>query len=55
MTMHGLEVKPTWESISTQAIVRAVKANLGISVLPYLLVKDSLGRKEISRFEISGI
>lgn len=55
MTMYGLEIKPTWESISTQAIVRAVKANLGISVLPYLLVKDSIERKEISRFEIKGI
>ncbi|AUS97199.1 LysR family transcriptional regulator [Clostridium thermosuccinogenes] len=55
MTMHGLEVFPAWESISTQAIIRAVQANLGISVLPYLLVKDSLERKEISQFYINGI
>lgn len=55
MTSHGLEIAPAWESTSTQAIVRAVQANLGISVLPYLLVKDSLERKEISRFYINGI
>ena len=55
MTTHGLKIIPAWESTSTQAIVRAVRANLGISVLPYLLVKDSLDRKEISQFQIKGI
>lgn len=55
MMAHGLEISPSWESISTQAIVRAVKENLGVSVLPYLLVKDSLERQEISKFEIEGI
>ena len=55
MTTHGLEISPNWESTSTQAIVRAVKENLGISVLPYLLIEDSLDREEISQFEIKGI
>lgn len=55
MTTQGLEVTPTWESISTQAIIRAVKAGIGISVLPYLLVKEYLNKKEISQFKLSGI
>ncbi|NLZ81314.1 MAG: LysR family transcriptional regulator [Clostridiales bacterium] len=55
MITHGLEISPSWESTSTQAIVRAVQANLGVSVLPYLLVKDSLDRKEISQFQLNGI
>jgi DNA-binding transcriptional LysR family regulator len=55
MTTYGLQISPAWESTSTQAIVRAVQANLGISVLPYLLVKDSLDRKEISLFQINGV
>lgn len=55
MTSHGIKILPAWESTSTQAIIRAVQANLGISVLPYLLVKDSLNRKEISQFQIDGI
>lgn len=55
MAAHGLVVAPLWESISTQAIVRAVQANLGISVLPYLLVKDSLDRNEIGRFALKNI
>ncbi|HHV97561.1 MAG TPA: LysR family transcriptional regulator [Clostridiaceae bacterium] len=55
MTSRGLEILPAWESISTQAIIRAVRANIGISVLPYLLVKEYLERKEISQFQIKGI
>lgn len=55
MTSLGIKILPAWESTSTQAIIRAVQANLGISVLPYLLVKDSLNRKEISQFHIDGI
>lgn len=55
MTSLGIKILPAWESTSTQATIRAVQANLGISVLPYLLVKDSLNRKEISQFHIDGI
>ncbi len=55
MSVHGLEVEISWESISTQAIVRAVKSNLGISLLPYMLVKDALDRNEISQFSVKGI
>ena len=38
-----------------EGIVRAVQANLGVSVLPYLLVKDSIERKDISQFQLNGI
>ena len=55
MTMLGLEISPAWESTSTQAILSAVRANLGISVLPYLLVKESLDRKEIIQFRVKEI
>lgn len=55
MTAHGLKIVPDWESTSTQAIVKAVRANLGISVLPYLLIKDYLNRGEISLFGVKGI
>lgn len=55
MTAHGMKVQLSWESTSTQAIVRAVQSNLGISILPYLLVKDNLDRKEISQFRLKDI
>ena len=55
MASHDIEISPLWESVSTQAIVRAVNAGLGISVLPYLLVKDSIDRKEITTVKIKDI
>lgn len=38
-------VKPAWESISTQALVRAVMNNLGISILPYYLAHQEIRQK----------
>lgn len=55
VTLHGFSASPAWESVSTQALVRAVRKGLGIAVLPYLLVKDSLDRREIRQFQLEGI
>lgn len=55
MTLQGINIIPAWESTSTQAIIRAVQAELGISVLPYLLVEESLKNKRIARFWIKDI
>ena len=52
MTTHGLKIIPAWESTSTQAIVRAVRANLGISVLPYLLVRILWIVKKLANFRL---
>lgn len=54
MEASGIKVIPSWESVSTQAIVRAVSENLGISILPYLLVKDHLERHELISCDIAG-
>lgn len=35
------------ESSSTQAIVKSVEAHLGISTLPYLLVKDAIEENRV--------
>ena len=44
---HNIKITPVWESVSTQAIIRAVSKGLGVSVLPYHLVKDARkGRRE---------
>ncbi|WP_343208740.1 LysR family transcriptional regulator [Anaerolentibacter hominis] len=42
LVLHHMDIEPVWESVSTQAIVKAVEAGLGLSVLPYLLVKKDL-------------
>lgn len=41
-SFHQLSIHPLWESTSTQAIVRGVAKNLGVAVLPYLLVEKDI-------------
>lgn len=41
-SLQQLTVSPRWESTSTQALVKAVAEGLGVSVLPYLLVKKDI-------------
>lgn len=40
--LHGLRTEPIMESVSTQAILRAVHAGLGVSFLPERLVRADL-------------
>lgn len=53
MLIHGIAINPVWESVSTQAIVEAVAAGLGISVLPYRLVETDLKNNRIERLVIN--
>ena len=53
MGYYQMNYKVLWESVSTQAITRAVSQNLGISILPYLLVKDDLKQEVVSLVEVS--
>lgn len=55
MQIHGLEITPSWQSVSTQAIIRGVSKGLGVSVLPYMLVKENLDSGEIKSIKIKGI
>lgn len=50
----GLEVKPSFESISTQAIVKAVEAGIGVSFLPYLLVKEAIDEGKVRMLRLKG-
>lgn len=52
---HRIDVNIIWESASTQAIVRAVSSGLGVSILPYLLIKESFERDEIKIIKIKDI
>ncbi len=38
----GISLRPVWESVSTEAIVKAVSLGIGITILPELLVKDAI-------------
>lgn len=55
LRIHGISAEPIWESVSSQAIIRAVSKGIGVSVLPYLLVKESLERGEIKSVAIKDI
>ncbi len=54
MAANELSVQPLWESTSNQAILGGVKQGLGVSVLPFFLVKESLERGEIEEFRLRG-
>lgn len=45
--LHGLLLEPMWESVSTQALVKAVGRGLGISFLPYQLVQEDIEKGSI--------
>lgn len=49
---HQINVKPAMESTSTQAIIRAVEANLGIATLPYMLVKQALEENKVKEIYV---
>ncbi|NCB05973.1 MAG: LysR family transcriptional regulator, partial [Clostridia bacterium] len=49
---RGLCVQPLWESASTQALVRAVAAGLGVSVLPEQLVREDIEKGVVATREL---
>ena len=55
MREKGITVEPIWQSVSTQALIRAVKEGFGISVLPYYLVKDEIDRGEVTAFSVEDL
>lgn len=51
--LHGISAQPVMESISTQAILQAVHAGLGVAFLPDRLVHSSIERGFVSSCGIS--
>lgn len=51
----GYSVIPAWESTSTLALINAVINGLGLSVLPRMLVKDSINEGRIAAVQIEGL
>lgn len=52
-SIHGMIIDPSWESTSTQAIIKAVSCNIGASILPKELVQIDRNRKNVITKEIS--
>ena len=50
-----MNVRPIWQSASNQVILQGVKAGLGISILPYFLVRQAIQDGELAEFRIQGL
>lgn len=51
--LQGFKLFPTWESIDSQALISAIKAGFGLSVLPYRLVKEELTQGRLKEIKIA--
>lgn len=50
----GITIAPAWESVSTQALLRAAENQLGIAILPRLLVQAELKSGALVEIPVSG-
>ena len=55
LAAQELNVRPIWQSASNQVILQGVKAGLGISILPYFLVRQAIQDGELAEFRIQGL
>ena len=55
LLLHNITVSPGWTSINSQALIQAVKQNLGISVLPTILVEKELSTKEVCEVPVGDL
>lgn len=53
LLLHNLRANPEWTSINSQALINAVKQNLGISVLPKILIEQEIESGEIFEIKIN--
>lgn len=52
---HGCRVTPLWESTNTQALAVAASNNIGVSVLPYALVKQDIEQGRLVSLNVENL
>lgn len=55
MNQIGLSIEPYWESTSTTALINATKNNIGITILPFQLVKDHIVSGSLKELKVTGM
>lgn len=55
LVTHGISLNPIWEGTSTRALINACAEGLGISILPYRLVRRELGENKIKILNITDL
>lgn len=49
---NQINIKPSWESSSNQALIKAIENNLGIAILPYKLIKKDLEHAHVAQIAL---
>lgn len=52
LTLCHLSIEPVWTSVNSQALIHAVKSNLGISVLPVVLIETELAAGNVRKLTV---
>lgn len=55
LRLENLSVTPTWTSINSQALIRATKLELGLTVLPRVLVEEDLFTGDLVELQVKGL
>lgn len=55
ITLVGKQCAPAWESISTTALIKAVEASCGVSVLPMRLVEEYIASDKLRKVALDGV
>lgn len=52
LLLHNLKANPEWTSINSQSLIYAVKQNLGLSILPKILIEDEVAKGELYEIQV---
>ena len=52
---YNIVIKPLWESVSTHALINAVMEGLGLTVLPYMMVKSDIESGRLKQIKIKNV
>ena len=48
-------VSPAWTSVNSQALIQAARHNLGVTIMPDILVEKECERKELVPLTVAGL
>ncbi|KLE16600.1 LysR family transcriptional regulator [Clostridium sp. C8] len=53
MLLHDIRVNPSWTSVNSQVLIEAAKENLGITVLPRVLVENEINLGNLVEIKVN--
>ena len=55
LQMNKIRFRTVWQSVSYQAILKAVEKNLGIAAISYQAAKEYLAAGKVAQFYVKGV